>query len=240
MLQSSKEERRKRFRPFRNEARKIAFCNLRCFLGLPPNWSREWRNCFRALTVLVRNTDTLTSRLGTLTAKRCLPTVAYLSHAGRAYPTANQHKERLMLLNLSIPLASMLASALLAVATVPAAPEPSTTSRVLAASPSGCTFCRPAISWNTGCSAACNPGVTFLGGFGTCNLVGGICGGRTNCTANVTVVWNPACGAPNSFIFLSAICATANGGIVPCPGPPVCLLCNGPGLRVTLACSLCF
>ena len=138
-----------------------------------------------------------------------------------------------MLLNLSVPLASMLASAMLAIATAPEAPEVAVPE--LPACPGSCAA---SISWVN----PCNCGVVIAIGSLTNGACDAACATSLNCKASLTVTFGPVgggCGGANPLSF-STFCLTAQYKTVPCPGG-ICV-CAGPmgsSLTVTLVCLPC-
>ena len=136
-----------------------------------------------------------------------------------------------MLLNLSVPFASTLASALLAIATAPAAPELAAPTR------SHQCQCDPTVTWDNFCQ--CDPIFAIFSSSTPCNdppACDPIAGNE--CKASVTITWGedvPPC-ASNTKVNLRTGCTTFTTKQRACASTCPCT----PGhIDITLSCSSC-
>lgn len=159
-------------------------------------------------------------------------------------PTGEQLKEKPMFLNLSVPLATTLAAAVLAVSTAPAQPEVSTTPaqpelRAPAESQVPCAGCGPqiTITFNT---CPCTPILQiFNPQSGGCTGTSPVCAVGGGCSATVGLGWPVTCMSLGAQNFFNPCFGSGHTLGWLCPTGAMCPCTGAGGVRVTLTCTPC-
>lgn len=143
-----------------------------------------------------------------------------------------------MIVNLALPFASAVASALLALATAPgpprtAEPAPGGMEALPSASARQCPFdCVASLSWDNDCGCDILVSVSDLDD----GLCGASCIQQDACDVTLSVIWPAGCNPSSTPLSFGANCGVAGGPTADCPTGCSCNS-GGAGVSFTLACG---